>query len=189
MGQQLLGVQHPDRAELQHQPWRLRSQHGVQRRGEQLLQVVVGGDAHTPARRRRIEGPVGGEDPIDLFERGVDQRQQLLRLGRQHHAVALAHQQRIVEHVPHALQRLAHRRLRHVERLGGFGDAGAAQQRSQRHQLIQIESPQPDELTRRRHGRILPMRVSRCRPDSCRLLPWTRPTRSSGRSSAWRQPG
>ena len=79
------------------------------------------------------------EQAAHLIERLRQRCPQRLRAGRQFHARADAHQQRIVEHVAQSLQRMACRRLRQADAHRRAADVGFDQQRIERHQQIEVE--------------------------------------------------
>jgi len=62
--------------------------------------------------------------------------------ARRAHAVAYADEQRVVEGLAQARERVAHRRLAHAQGLPGLGDAAGLQQVVEHHQQVEVDSRQ-----------------------------------------------
>ena len=90
--------------------------------------------------RHKVDGLAeqGFNLPQDLLE----WRLKVLRQRTEHHLVALANQQRIIEQHPEFIQRVADGRLTQMQTDAGTGHVFFSQQRIEHYQQIQIDIAQ-----------------------------------------------
>lgn len=110
-----------------------------QTRHQQHLGVVGEGDAETLAAACRLEATTLAQALLDLPQRRADRRLQLQGPRRRLHGAADAHQQRVVEQVTQAIQRVAYRRLAQRQALGGTRHVALAQQHVEHSQQVEVE--------------------------------------------------
>jgi hypothetical protein len=79
---------------------------------------------------------------LHRLQRLTERHQHGVRARRALHDAAALHQQRVVEQLAQAAQRLAHGRLRHARAARGARDAALAQERVEGHQRVQLEAVQ-----------------------------------------------
>lgn len=102
------------------------------------------------------------EDGAELLQRFAQRVDQPLGQRRGHHLVALAFEQRVVEQVAQARQRMADRRLREVQLLGRLGDAALGVDRVQHDQQVQIDPRNMHGLYRPPFAAFIGLRAAHC---------------------------
>ena len=140
-----------------------------QRRQDHQLSMIDRGDREAARRGCRVEGRAAAERAIDVVERRVDCRRELLGAGSGHHAAWGAHEDRIAEQGAEAVERVAHRRLREPDPLGRARDVALGEERVERHEEVEIDLAIPRRRDRgggdaRGHARLVPTPPGRRNP-------------------------
>lgn len=112
--------------------------------GHDLRQELVGADvAHVQReaahRARRVERVGLVQRGVEQLQRRVDLPRELLGAARRRDAAGCAHEQRVVQREPQPRQRVARRRLRQPEPLGGAADVARLVHGAEDVQQVQIE--------------------------------------------------